>query len=470
MAALRLSAKIAHQDVSHYTDRARAFVWHNYLASLPGPKNVKRSGGNMLKMLVGPLLVMGMAAGAVAQDAATRKQFADTVRQAVVKQTASNPVPGFNLAAEGPDSTLYVYHLPGITSDTCRTVLNADALNNLRTKGFTKFVCTDDKNTTVTLDLIEQQQSQPAPTPEQTQPVTEPGPVAADTPGAVARKQFVEKVRQAVVKDEGSNLPPDYNLTVQGPDATIYVTHTSGVTYSLCKDMLKEDFVSGLVSNGFKQLVCTGDGDARFAFDLIAQQQSQPSRSASGTLIVKLEQPRPQPFGFHARMTQQEAIAAAGRSAVKLGYPEPMSYGSVLVLTTAPKPNSSFKDYMLKFSTEGLFAVWADTSAIHSADDGAQVRSEFDELQTLITAKYGTPKCFDFRNSGTSERPDFFMMYLKDKEQHLSCSWTIGHTAAISLTAESLDIETAIISVEYQFYPEFTRAQAGADEKKKDSF
>ncbi|HKN71723.1 MAG TPA: hypothetical protein VJX30_11865 [Terriglobales bacterium] len=62
--------------------------------------------------------------------------------------------------------------------------------------------------------------------------------------------------------------------------------------------------------------------------DVLAQQQSQPNKSASGALIVKPE--RPEPFGFHARMTQQEAIAAVGQSAVKPGYPKPAPYGSFL--------------------------------------------------------------------------------------------------------------------------------------------
>src|SRR5208282_4730022 len=70
-----------------------------------------------------------------------------------------------------------------------------------------------------------------------------------------------------------------------------------------------------------------------------------PNSSASGALIVKPD--RPQPFGFHVRMTEREAIAAVGRAAVKAGYPKPMPYGSVLLLTTAPKPNSSFEDYAL---------------------------------------------------------------------------------------------------------------------------
>jgi hypothetical protein len=171
-------------------------------------------------------------------------------------------------------------------------------------------------------------------------------------------------------------------------------------------------------------------------------------------------------------MTQQEAIAAVGQSAVKPGYPKPEPYGSFLMLSTAPKPINSFDAYLLKFSAEGLFSVWARTSRIHSSADGAQVRSVFDDLRNLIASKYGKPtKCFDFRNAGTLDRPDFFMSYLKDEEQHLSCMWELGtHNATISLEAKGLDIDTAVVGVEYEFTPEFIRAMAVAEGKEKDSF
>jgi hypothetical protein len=417
----------------------------------------------MLKMLAGPLLVMVMAAGAVAQNAAARKQFAKTVLESV-----KDPPPGLKVTAEGPDDNMYVLHLPGMTYAMCQSVFSREGVvEELKKVGFAHYVCTDDGKTTFTFDLT---YDQPAPTPGQSQPVAKPESGAADTPGAAARKQFIERVNQAFAKDQGSKLPPKYEDTVEGPDATIYVSHNPGVTYSICKNMLQEDYVSDLVSLGFKQLVCTGGGDTRFAFDLIAQQQSQSSGSASGPLLVKPEQPRPQPFGFHARMTQQEAIAAVGKAAVKAGDPERKPYGSVLSLSTAPKPNASFDKYILKFSVDGLFELRAYTTIIESADDGTQVRDEFDELRNLITMKYGYPShCPDFRDSGTSERPDFFMMYLKDKEQHLECYWHVGRDA-IALDAVGLTVKAAVLCLEYQFSPEFDRAKSGADEKKEDTF
>jgi hypothetical protein len=178
---------------------------------------------------------------------------------------------------------------------------------------------------------------------------------------------------------------------------------------------------------------------------------------------------RPQPFGFHVGMSQQEAISAVGKSAVKAGSPQPQIYGSSLGLATAPKPNRLFDHYQLKFSADGLIEVRAYTSGIPSADNGAQVRDEFDELRKLITNKYGEPKCFDYRDSGASERPDFFMMYLKDKEQHLNCYWQVSNDF-IELDALGVTINAAMIAVTYQFYPEVRRAKALADEKEKSTF
>jgi len=308
-------------------------------------------------------------------------------------------------------------------------------------------------------------------------------PPAAVTPEAAARKQFAQTVRDKTVQQLGSQISPGFNITADGPDATIYMYHVRALTYPDCNSMfINKGMISNLQEAGFTQFVCTDDGSTRFAFDLShgqptpIQEQPQPvAKTAPGAADTPVAVPtvpeRPRPFGFHARMTELEAIAAVGRAAVKAGYPKSMPYGSVLLITTAPKPNSSFEDYALKFSADGLFEVWAHTPGIHSANDGTQVRDEFNDLRKLIAAKYGEPKCFDFRDAGSLERPDFFMMYLKDKEQHLSCTWNVGtHSAGILLEAESLDIDTAIVGVKYQFYPEFERAQAGADEKKADSF
>jgi hypothetical protein len=113
------------------------------------------------------LLTLSLAIGSAAQDAATRKRFAETLQKSIVQETTSNPVPGFKIAAEGPNSTVFVYHLPGITSDQCGSVLAVGGsvlalggLKHLRTIGFTHAVCTNDRDIRFVLDLTDQQQSQ----------------------------------------------------------------------------------------------------------------------------------------------------------------------------------------------------------------------------------------------------------------------------------------------------------------------
>jgi len=349
--------------------------------------------------------------GAVGQDAAARKQFAEKVKQVSIQKLGSQIAPGFNITADGPDATIYVFHVgAGMTYAACYgdDTNKESYMAALRKVGFTQYVCTDDGNTRLTLDITATESQRPDPSPS--------------NQGQLGYEK--ERTPDATASPEKATQTQSQPLAKPTP------------------------------------------GSANTAH-LIAQQQSQPNSSASGALIVKPE--RPEPFGFHVGMTQQEAIAAVGHAAVKAGYPKPEAYGSFLMLSTAPKPNSSFDSYLLKFSAEGLFELWAHTPGIHSANNGAQVRDEFNDLRKLIAGKYGEPQCVDYRDAGTSDRPDFFMLYLKDKEQHLFCAWDVGQTT-ILLEAESLDIDTAIVGVKYQFIPEFERSKAGADKKRADSF
>ncbi|MFZ0760864.1 MAG: hypothetical protein WAM69_13025 [Candidatus Sulfotelmatobacter sp.] len=106
------------------------------------------------------LVAVSLVIDSAAQDAAARRKFAETEQQSIVQETASNPVPGFKIAAEGPNSTIFVYHVPGITSDQCGSVLAVGGLKHLRTIGFTHAVCTNDRDIRFVLDLTDQQQSQ----------------------------------------------------------------------------------------------------------------------------------------------------------------------------------------------------------------------------------------------------------------------------------------------------------------------
>jgi hypothetical protein len=202
------------------------------------------------------LFALSLVTGSAAQNAAARKGFAKTVRQKVIKDTRY-PVPaGFTLTADGPNATFYVYHASEVTSYDCVSMLTEDFASKMRGLGFTKVVCTNDKETTFILDPI------------------------AQTPAAV-RKSFAQTVLQKDMASMASNPVPGYFLGAEGPDATWYVYHWPGITSDKCRSLLAGGASENLQKNGFTQLVCTGDGDARFAFDLLTQQQSQQPSSLS---------------------------------------------------------------------------------------------------------------------------------------------------------------------------------------------
>ncbi len=83
------------------------------------------------------------------KSAKARKAFAEELHQERLKAMANNPVPGFNITAEGPDATSFVVRTPG-TYDQCKALTTLEAL---RTAGFTRVVCITDPSTTFTFDL-----------------------------------------------------------------------------------------------------------------------------------------------------------------------------------------------------------------------------------------------------------------------------------------------------------------------------
>ena len=87
-------------------------------------------------------------ANAAAQDATARKSFVEEVRRKVVNETANFPINGFNLTAEGPDSTFYVFHENAMTRAACLSLLKRDLVSKLQELGFVRLICTSDENAT----------------------------------------------------------------------------------------------------------------------------------------------------------------------------------------------------------------------------------------------------------------------------------------------------------------------------------
>lgn len=103
------------------------------------------------KVVMG-LIALNLATIAVAQDAAERKRYAETLGEQVVKKSAVPP--GYNISADGPDATLCVVHQPGVTFPMCNNLAtNQNVVAELRKLGFRYLVCTDDRNTKFTFDL-----------------------------------------------------------------------------------------------------------------------------------------------------------------------------------------------------------------------------------------------------------------------------------------------------------------------------
>ncbi len=93
--------------------------------------------------------------GVVAQDAALRRKFAETVLESFVKSHSGTLIAGLNVTADGPDATVDVMHGVGVTYATCRESLITEGFAaNLRNLGFTHFACTDDGKARFTFDLV----------------------------------------------------------------------------------------------------------------------------------------------------------------------------------------------------------------------------------------------------------------------------------------------------------------------------
>jgi hypothetical protein len=69
----------------------------------------------------------------------------------------------------------------------------------------------------------------------------------------------------------------------------------------------------------------------------------------------------------------------------------------------------------------------------------------------------------------TEERPEFFMMYLKDNELTLSCYWHVGNDV-ISVKAAGLTMHSGLVYVNYQFTDGFRIAKAAQDQKAKAAY
>jgi len=207
------------------------------------------------------LLALLLVLGVVAQNAPARKDFVKRLGQStLVTRKGAELVPAYQVSAEGPDSTFFVYHASLMNPSICRGMLTEGFVSKVRALGFTKLVCTDDGEDIFTFD-----------------------PVVQTVSPVVARKDYVEMVRRSVIRQMGARTPTGYSLSADGPDATFYVHHQAAVNLSDCNNLLVDRFVSGLRGHGFVRLICTDDRSLTFTYDLNSQ--------SSATAFALLDRP-----------------------------------------------------------------------------------------------------------------------------------------------------------------------------------
>jgi hypothetical protein len=168
------------------------------------------------------------------------------------------------------------------------------------------------------------------------------------------------------------------------------------------------------------------------------------------------------PFGLTAGLSIEE-VRAAGTS-LSPAEGEQGWFGA----DDVPTPHPDFETYFLHFSRKsGLCGISAIGKNIPTGDSGYEVRSAFEELAKAISAKYGKAKNYDFFSGAGSGDPQYWMMYLLQKDQTLAASWTkeSGATlpesiSAVFLKASATDTSTGFLSLKY----EFSNQQDCADE------
>jgi len=159
------------------------------------------------------------------------------------------------------------------------------------------------------------------------------------------------------------------------------------------------------------------------------------------------------PFGLKAGL-DMEAVKASGTRldavAEKPGWFEAES---------VPTPHPGFETYFLQFSSSsGLCSISAIGKDIQTGDSGFHVRSAFESLDHALTEKYGKAKLYDFNSGAGSGNPEYWMMYLLQKDQTLSSVWDkeFGSTlpsdiSSIGLTAAASNIDTGYLTLKYEF-------------------
>ena len=162
---------------------------------------------------------------------------------------------------------------------------------------------------------------------------------------------------------------------------------------------------------------------------------------------------RPAPFGLHPGMTVDQIKTAVGERNVSA---LPNSKG-VYLLSAVPEKPDFFDNFFAAVSSKRGLAKLGAGFSFNSNPSGQQVRENFQKVENLVIAKYGKPT--DHRDNvhagALYTGRDEFMMALLQGARELRSFWKLDDGTLLLLEAKAHDSTTALISLTYEFHPEF---------------
>ena len=186
--------------------------------------------------------------------------------------------------------------------------------------------------------------------------------------------------------------------------------------------------------------------------------------------VVPKMPPADGPFGFAMGLTLDDMKAMTGDT------PELISGTSnKYVLSSAPKPNGSFTDYVITVgNTTGLCAVRGIGGDIATNGFGMQLQSKFDDLSALLTEIYGNGDKTDSLLPGSIWKDaDEWMMGLLKKDRYLISLWRgddkplPNDLQTIALAANAKNSRSGYLLLEYEFTNSDECSNESKDAEKK---
>ncbi len=179
---------------------------------------------------------------------------------------------------------------------------------------------------------------------------------------------------------------------------------------------------------------------------------SQPKATPNENLLP----PADGPFGLQEGLTLKNIEDMTGSK------PIPIEGSTNLYsISTVPKPNSDFEGFGLLISpTVGLCQIRALGKTIQSDSYGLNIKQKFDDLDQILTSKYGAGKKTDFLLSGSIwKEPQDWVMGLKQQERFLMKDWKNAEQTAmkesnlseVGIQARAVDANSGYIFLEYDF-------------------